>query len=75
MEHPLIPNLDDQSLEALQDKMTELHKKLSIAMRSGNGHLCGQIRMAIETYRAAYQKKIDSQKDNGYNFGGKIDIS
>lgn len=75
MEHPLIPNLDDQSIEALQDKLTELHKKLSIAMRSGNGHLCGQLRMAIETYRSAYQKKIDDQKGTGYDFTGKIDIS
>lgn len=75
MEHPLIPNLEDQSIDDLQAKITELHNKLAMAMRSGNGHLCNQIRMAIESYRAAYQHKIDSQKGTGYDFTGKIDIS
>lgn len=75
MEHPLIPNLSDQTLEQLQDKITELTKKLGIAMRSGNAHLCGQLRMAIESYRSAYQAKLNDQKGKDYDFSGKIDIS
>ena len=44
MEHPLIGKLDDFTAEELLDKITELHKKLSIAMRMGNAYLCDQIR-------------------------------
>jgi hypothetical protein len=39
MEHPLIPNLDGLAAEELLEKITELNKKLSIAMRSGNHYL------------------------------------
>lgn len=58
MEHPLIPNLDDLSLEQLSEKISELNKKLSIAYRTGNGYLCDQIRMAIESYQTKYQEKL-----------------
>ena len=58
MEHPLIPNLDDLSLEQLSEKISELNIKLSIAYRTGNGYLCDQIRMAIESYQTKYQEKL-----------------
>jgi hypothetical protein len=76
MEHPLIPNLSELTLDELITKITELNKKLTIAMRSGNGHLCGQIRMAIDSYQSAYREKIDQQnKSAGRDFGNIIDIS
>jgi hypothetical protein len=76
MQHPLIPNLDHLNLEELQEKITELTKKLSIVARSGNGHLCNQIRMALESYNTAYQNKIKQQQmDSGKNFDDKISIS
>jgi hypothetical protein len=59
MEHPLVPNLDDLSLEQLGTKISELHKKLGIAMRSGNGHLCNQIRMVLESYQNKHQAKLE----------------
>ena len=43
MEHPLIPNIDDLSMEQLQDKITELTKKVGIAHRMGNAHLRYQV--------------------------------
>jgi len=73
MEHPLIGNLDDFTAEQLLEKITELNKKLSIAMRMGNAYLCDQLRMAIESHQTKYQEKIRSSPDN--NFDSVIDIS
>ena len=77
MEHPLIGPLDELTLEELGTKVNELGKKLSIAARSGNGHLCNQIRMAMENYQNMYQQKLQdsykkAQSDN--NFDDKINI-
>ena len=37
MEHPLIGDLGDLTLEQLHDKINELHRKLGVAARAGNG--------------------------------------
>jgi hypothetical protein len=73
MEHPLIPNLDDLSAEELLEKVTELNKKLSIAMRGGNHYLCNQLRMAIESYQNKYNEKL--RGGPGTAFDDVIDIS
>jgi len=73
MEHPLIGSLDEYSPEQLLDKITELNRKLSIAYRMGNAHLCDQIRMAIESHQAKYQEKI--RKDSDGEFNNVIDIT
>jgi hypothetical protein len=73
MEHPLIPNLDSLSADELLNKISELNKKLSIAYRTGNGNLCNQIRMAIESYQAKYNEK--TRRDSGTAFDDVIDIS
>lgn len=73
MEHPLIGSLDNLTAEQLLDKITELNKKLSIAYNSGNGHLCNQIRMAIENYQSKYQEKLRGGPSTGYD--DIIDIS
>jgi hypothetical protein len=73
MEHPLIPNLDSLTEQELLDKITELNKKLGIAYNTGNGHLCNQIRMAIESYQYKYQEKI--RKSPGTPFDEVINIS
>ena len=73
MEHPLIPNLDDLSAEDLLNKITELNKKLGIAMRSGNAYLCNQLRMAIESYQNKYNEKL--RGGPGSAFDDVIDIS
>ena len=71
MEHPLIPSLESLTVEQLQDKITELHKKLGIAYRMGNSYLCDQIRMAIESYQTVYQAKL---KGNSTPYDEVIDI-
>ena len=79
MEHPFINTLEDLTLEQLGSKISELHKKLSIAHRMGNSYLCDQIRMALASYTSKHQQKMmalnapKSGEDNSFN--NKIDIS
>jgi len=73
MEHPLIGSLDSLTEQELLDKITELNRKLTIAYQTGNGHLCNQLRMAIESFQTKYQDKI--RRDPGTNFDQIIDIS
>jgi hypothetical protein len=73
MEHPLIGSLEDFTPEQLQEKITELNRKLGIAYNMGNHDLCNQIRMAIESHQAKYQEKIRNSPDNKFN--DVIDIS
>ncbi len=58
MEHPLIGNLDELSIDELNSKISELNKKLSIAMGTGNAHLCNQLRMALESFGNKYTEKL-----------------
>jgi hypothetical protein len=59
VQHPFISDLSDKSLEDLQKTLTDLTNKLNFAYRMGNGPLINQINMVIESYRAAYNKKMD----------------
>ena len=75
MEHPLIGDLSKLTLDELGEKIADLNRKLSMAMRTGNGHLCNQIRMAIESHNVKYQEKLqDSYKKSDVDFGDKIKI-
>ena len=59
MEHPFITDLSGKSIEELQTAISSLSTKLNFAYRSNNGSMIGQIQMALESYRNAYQKKMD----------------
>ena len=74
MDHPLIGDINNLTTEELSSKVTELNKKLSIAYRMGNNHLCNQLRMAIETYQNKYQEKLRASQ-SGTDFDGMIDIN
>ena len=79
MEHPLIGNIDELSIEELSAKVTELNSKLSIATRTGNGHLCNQLRMAIESYQNKYRQRLEESwrrqdQASNINFDDKINI-
>lgn len=75
MEHPLIGNLEDLTADELSSKITELYSKLNIAARTGNGHLCNQIRMALESYQSRYQAVLaEQQQKSNVNFDDKIKI-
>jgi hypothetical protein len=73
MEHPLIPNLDSLTVDELLEKISELNRKLNIAYRTGNAHLCNQIRMALESYQTKYDEKL--RGTGGTPFDEVIDIS
>lgn len=73
MEHPLIGSLEEFTPEQLLDKIAELNRKLHIAYNTGNGHLCNQLRMAIESHQVKYQEKMRKKTDN--DFEDVIDIS
>jgi hypothetical protein len=60
MEHPLVGNLDELSVEQLSSQISDLSRKLNIATRTGNAHLCNQIRMALESYQNKYHEKLQS---------------
>jgi uncharacterized membrane protein (DUF106 family) len=77
MEHPLIPNLDNLKLEELGEKITELNRKLRIAQNTGNGNLCNQIRMALESYQNKHSQLLQetfNATNLGKNLDDKIDI-
>lgn len=76
MEHPLIGDLNSLTADELTIKISELNQKLTFAMRTGNGHLCNQLRMAIESYNNKYQEKLNEvYRTAQNNFKDKIDIS
>lgn len=75
MEHPLIGNIDHLTEDELSVKINELNRKLNMATRSGNGHMCNQLRMAIESFQSKYQQKLqEARKGQSTNFDDKIDI-
>ena len=74
MEHPLIGDLNDLTIEELNTKISDLYRKLNIAAQTGNGHLCNQLRMALESYTSKYQSKLQESTKNN-NFDDKIKIS
>lgn len=79
MEHPLITDIDNLTMDELQSKISELTKKLNFARRMGNAQLVTQIQMAIETFQTRYQQKLqasyNNQNKNNPDFSDKIDIS
>lgn len=78
MEHPLIGDISGFTTEELATKISELNKKLNIAGRTGNGHLCNQIRMAIENYQNLYNQRLEEQyrrQSGDRDFSDKIDIA
>lgn len=76
MEHPLIGSLDSLNEEQLVAQINDLNRKLSIAAQTGNGHLCNQIRMAIQSYQSKYQQRIReaAEKSTASNHADKINI-
>jgi hypothetical protein len=76
MEHPLIGDISHLTEDELLGKVNDLNRKLVIAARSGNGHLCDQLRMAIETYQNRYRSLIEAQSASSKNsdFSDRIRI-
>jgi|LakMenE01Jun11ns_1017448.scaffolds.fasta_scaffold9057763_1 hypothetical protein len=79
IQHPLINDAGSLNNEELASKISDLHKKLSIASRLGNSYLIGQIRMAIASYQEVYSRNLQEQYKNSApdidKLSDKIDIT
>jgi predicted phage tail protein len=78
MEHPLISDIDNLTIEQLQDRINDLTKKYNYALRT-NADLARQISMALETFRNKYNEKqqqvLDAARKSVADYSNKIDIS
>jgi len=71
MFNPLLSDLSKLKNDDIENKITDLMKKYSIAARSGQGAVCNQILVVLEAYkdeqRRRYEqanKKINNQNKN-----------
>jgi hypothetical protein len=71
MFNPLLPDLSKLKNEDIELKITELMKKYLIASQSGQGQVCQQIGVILDSYRQEQQfrytqanKKLASQNKN-----------
>ena len=74
MEHPFIGDLNDKTLEEIQNTISKLTTKLTFASRMGNQHLMNQLMMALDSYKGAYQRKMDEAVSK-QNIQAKINIT
>ena len=77
MEHPFLDpqEIKKLKLEEIQNKITELTKKLTIAYQTGNSYLVHQVQMALATYNNAQMEKLREMMPKDDPGKGKIDIS
>lgn len=61
MEHPFLTSkdLEEKTIEEIQDSMSTLMNKLTFAYRTQNGPLIHQLQMVLESHRTQYFKKMD----------------
>ena len=63
MFNPLLPDLSKIKTEDLELKITELMKKFTIAARSGQGGVCQQISVVLESYKDEQKRRyIEANK-------------
>ena len=76
MEHPLIGDLSELKIEELQNKISELNKRMAFAYKTGNQTLINQLNMVLEAYNREYARKMDKLMPKGGDdkYGDKIDI-
>jgi len=79
MEHPFLSTTDlaTMSIDELQTKISELTGKLNFAYQMGNLDLQRQVKMALDSYTKARNKKLDDmyKKGDGDDHSDKINIS
>ena len=70
MFNPLLPDISKLKNEDLENKINELMRKYVIAARSGQGVVCNQISLILETYKdeqrrryAEASRKVVQNKD------------
>lgn len=58
MFHPLLNNLTELKDLDIENKISELGRKYSVAARSGNSGLCSQILIVLEEFKAEQQRRL-----------------
>lgn len=79
MFNPLLENLSTLKDTELESRITDLHKKYTIALRMGNGSLGMQIAVALqslteETQRRQRESTKKLMKNQGKDLDGLINI-
>lgn len=69
MFNPLMPDISKLKNEDIENKITDLMKKYTIAARSGQGGVCQQILIVLESYKDEQRKRYDqaNKKLNNQN--------
>lgn len=76
IEHPLVGDLSNLTIDELSDMINSLNKKMSYAARMGNYAIANQIQLALNSYRAKYnQRQRELFDETSSTIQGKIDIS
>jgi hypothetical protein len=57
MFNPLLPDISKLKNEDLENKINELMRKYFIAARSGQGTVCNQISLILETYKDEQKRR------------------
>lgn len=75
MQHPFITDLSNKTMEELTETIQTLNGRLAYMTRTyGNHGLIGQMRMALDSYNAEYNKRIDEMYKK-QNLKNQINIS
>lgn len=59
MFNPLMPDISKLKNEDIEEKITELMKKYTIAARSGQGAVCQQIQIILEAYKHEQHRRYE----------------
>ncbi|NBO29799.1 MAG: hypothetical protein EBX47_10150 [Synechococcaceae bacterium WB8_1B_057] len=78
MFNPLLSDLGKLKDQDIEDKITELMKKYTIAAKSGQGMVCSQIVVILEAYRSEqsrrYEKNLKKSLSSNKNLDDYINI-
>ena len=76
MEHPLLEELSQLTLEEVQSKISDLNKKLAFAYQTNNQPIVNQLNLIMGSYQEVYRKKMDElmPKGDSDKYSDKIDI-
>jgi hypothetical protein len=74
MEHPFISDLSKLSMDDLQEKISELNKRLAFVARMNNTSMYGQLLMVIDSYNSEYNKRMNDMYKK-YNLNNTIQIT
>lgn len=73
MEHPFISDLSKLSMDDLQEKISELNKRLAFVARINNTSMYGQLLMVLDSYNNEYNKRMNEMYKK-YNLSNSIQI-